>query len=101
GRADRLTQPAITTFSKNPVTTSQENSPAPEVPRFECNGPHPPPRSLQTDRKAAPAHRILDRGNKTAPAAAALAVSSQPAISRRLAYNCWPPGRVFISPRRE
>src|SRR5438552_6739023 len=41
----------------------------------------------QTDRKAAPAHRILDRGNKTAQAAAALAVSSQPANSRRLAYN--------------
>src|ERR1041385_8464148 len=42
---------------------------------------------LQTDRKPAPAHRILDRGNKTAQAAPALAVSSQPANSRRLAYN--------------
>ena len=78
---------AILASIEKPVTTSQKNSPAPEVPRFECNGPHPPPRSLQTDRKAAPAHRILDRGNKTTQAAAALAVSSQPANSRRLAYN--------------
>ena len=77
-------------FRPSAKTQSQhlkKNSPAPEVPRFECNGPHPPPRSLQTDRKAAPAHRILDRGNKTAQATAALAVSSQLANSRRLAYN--------------
>jgi hypothetical protein len=90
--------------AESPSQHPEKKSPIPEVPRFECTGPDPPLRSPPGKSQTGPG--VSDTGswkqnspsrrssgplqaNKQTPA-------ESPIINKS---NCWPAGRVFISPR--